>query len=207
LTYDEIRTAVVEAGRARRPVLAHAFGGQGLDDALQAGVRSIEHGTFLTEEQADAMARRDCWLVPTLAIQRDLIALSDQGTLPDYFTTKVERLKSRFGQGVALARAHGVPIAVGSDFFSRAQHGTNLRELARLREAGLTIEETMVAATWEGARLCGVSDHLGRIAEGYQFDAVIFDEDPSPPEFFAADSPVTGVFKAGRPIVRHPAFE
>jgi imidazolonepropionase-like amidohydrolase len=206
LTYEEVRAAVVEAGRAGRPVMAHAFGGEGLDAAVEAGVRSIEHGTFLTDAQAARMAERECWLVPTLAIQQDLVALS-QENLPDYFAAKVARLKSRFGEGVAVAREHGVSIAVGSDFFSRDQHGTNLRELALLRHAGLTIEETMLAATWEGARLCGVSDHLGRVAEGYTFDAVIFDHDPSPIDFFAGSAPVTGVFKAGRPIVRHPALE
>ena len=65
--------AVLEAGRRGKPVLSHAVAGEGIDLAVANGVRSIEHGTLLTESQAAAMAAAGCWLVPTLSIIRDLL--------------------------------------------------------------------------------------------------------------------------------------
>lgn len=204
LTVEEVRVAVQEAARKGRHVMVHAFGGEGIDVALEAGVRSIEHGTFLTERQAARMAGQECWLVPTLAIHHDVLGWYAEGRLPAYFAAKAARLQDGFSRGVEIARAHGVPIAVGSDFFSREQHGTNLRELALLREAGLTAEETLLAATLEGARLCGVADELGLLEPGYRFDAILLDEEPSPVGFFATGDRVRGVFKDGRPATLPP---
>jgi imidazolonepropionase-like amidohydrolase len=83
-TQEEIRAAVFEASRRGRHVAAHAYGGEGLDNAVRAGVRSIEHGGFLTEEHAAAMAKAGCWLVPTLSAMRDTLewARSDRLTPP-----------------------------------------------------------------------------------------------------------------------------
>ena len=70
-TAEEIATAVFEAGRRGRPVASHAIAGQGISAAVAAGVRSIEHGVLLTEEQAASMAAAGCWLVPTLCVQHE----------------------------------------------------------------------------------------------------------------------------------------
>ena len=67
-TAAEIEAAVSEARRRGRSVMVHAFGGDGTDDAISAGVRSVEHGLFLTEEQATRMAATGCGLVPTLSV-------------------------------------------------------------------------------------------------------------------------------------------
>jgi imidazolonepropionase-like amidohydrolase len=207
---EEIEVAVLEAQRKGRPVMVHAFGGEGLTTAVRAGARSIEHGYFVTEEQAREMSARGCWLVPTLSIIREVVgwaeaAVAGTGTpLPEYSIAQALRVKPLIGESVRVAREHGVPIAAGTDFINRDQHGRNLEELLYLREAGLTPEEALLAGTLRGAELCGVADTYGRIAPGYTFDALVLDEDPGDLSLFAQPGAVTGVFKGGEPVVEHP---
>jgi imidazolonepropionase-like amidohydrolase len=198
-TREEIQIAVEEAERRGKGVMVHAFGGEGLDLAVEAGVRSVEHGVFLTEEQAKTMAASDCWLVPTLSITHAMLGWADAGLLPPYSTRKVEVLREVVGQAVSMARDAGVRIALGTDHVSRDQHGTNLREICLLHEAGLSPEEALLSATRSGAELCGVADRLGRIATGCRFDAIVLDRDPSDLSVFAGADRPTAVFKAGRP--------
>jgi imidazolonepropionase-like amidohydrolase len=207
LAPDEIRTAVVEAARKGKGVMAHAFGGAGLDNAINAGVRSIEHGLFLTEAQAERMAAADVWLVPTLIIVRDLIRWAKAGSLSTATTRKALAIEPKLADAVQIARAAGVRIALGTDFVSSEQHGLNLGELVLMHEAGLSAEETLLAATIRGAELCGVADRYGRTAPGYFFDAILLDEDPSDISIFARPDAVTGVFKGGAPVLRHQRFE
>jgi imidazolonepropionase-like amidohydrolase len=200
LTPEEIAVAVNEAGRKGKPVAAHAYGGEGLTNAVRAGVRSIEHGGFLTEEQATLMAASGCFLVPTLSAMRDCLRWAQDGALTPTQCRKVLGLGLDLGRCVEIAKEHGVPLACGTDYISRTQHGGNLEELALMRQAGLTVEETLLAATAGGAQLCGVADEYGRIAPGYVFDAIVLDDDPGDLSALA----VTGVFKAGAPVVAHP---
>ena len=202
-TPEEIAMAVFEAGRRGKPVLSHASAGEGIDLAVANGVRSIEHGTLLTESQAEAMAAAGCWLVPTLSILNDLIdtALVQQSeasvAVPSYAMKKVLALRDSFGECVRIARDAGVRMATGCDWIDRRQHGRNLEELALLHEAGLTVEETLLAATASGAELCGVDDRYGRIAPGYVFDAIVLGRDPSDMAVFRDRTTVREVFKAG----------
>jgi imidazolonepropionase-like amidohydrolase len=213
LTEEEIRVAVAEAGRKGKWVMSHALGGEGISNAVRAGVRSIEHGNFVTEEQAAEMAAAGCWLVPTLAITEDLVRWAEEsacgsgGSMPPYAVEKALRMKSILGQQVMVAKEAGVQMAIGTDFINRAQHGRNLEELLLMRQAGLTVEETLLAATTGGAQLCGVAERFGRIAPGFVFDAIVIDEDPGDLSLFAEPGAVTGVFKAGDPVVPHPRLE
>jgi imidazolonepropionase-like amidohydrolase len=95
-------------------------------------------------------------------------------------------------------------MACGTDYISRQQHGRNLEEVLLMREAGLTPEEALLAATSAGAELCGVAHEYGRIAPGYVFDAIVLDQDPGDLSAFGQPGTVTGVFKAGIPVVPHP---
>jgi imidazolonepropionase-like amidohydrolase len=203
-SYDEVATAVTEAARRNKPVMSHAFGGPGLANAVRAGVRSIEHGIFLDEENAALMAGKGTWLVPTLVVWRDTIALAESGDLPEHGIRKALDLKTRIGTAVQIAKAHQVKIALGCDYYLFSKHGRNLEEISLLHQAGLTVEEALLAATWNGAQLCGVSERLGRIAPGYVFDAIVLDQDPGDPSVFERPGTVTGVFKAGVPVVPHP---
>jgi imidazolonepropionase-like amidohydrolase len=208
LTEEEITVAVFEAGRKGKGVMSHAFGGEGIDNAVRAGVRSIEHGIFLTEEQAASMAEKDCFLVPTLYVLNEVIGWAEQGgVLPPYAEQKALRLRDLRMNAVEVARAHGVKIVVGSDFVRRELHGHNLAELPLLHAAGLSVEETLLAATQVGAELLGVADRVGRIAPGYLFDAILLDDDPGDLSVFGRPGGVTGVFKGGRPVLAHPRVD
>jgi imidazolonepropionase-like amidohydrolase len=204
LTQEEIEIAVSEAGRRGKPVAAHAYGGEALTQAVRAGVRSIEHGAFLSEEQAELMAASGCFLVPTLSASRDCLRWAEQGVLSPAQCEKLLGLGLDLGSCIRVAKDYGVPLAMGTDYIDRKQHGNNLEELLLMHRAGLSVEDTLLAATQGGAELCGVAGDHGRIAEGYVFDATVLDLDPGDLECFATPGAVTGVFKSGTPVVAHP---
>jgi imidazolonepropionase-like amidohydrolase len=204
LSFEDLAVAVLEAGRRHLPVMVHALGGDAIRWAIESGARSIEHGIFLTEAHAAAMAARGCFLVPTLAIYERLVALARSGDLdPDRAARAIE-VGEHLGQAVQIARAAGVKVALGSDFGHRDDHGCNLSELALLHRAGLSVEEALLAATSVGAELCGVGDRLGRIAPGYQFDAIVLDHEPTDLAYLSEPGAVTGVFQRGTAAVVHP---
>jgi imidazolonepropionase-like amidohydrolase len=203
-TTEEIATAVFEAGRRGRPVASHASAGQGISAAVAAGVRSVEHGTLLTEEQAAAMAAAGCWLVPTLCVLHELLEAAkpdaDAGwAVPPHALPKIRELEELYGACVPIARDAGVRIATGCDWGDRRQHGRNLEEIALLHEVGMPVEEALLAATASGAELCGVADRYGSVAPGYVFDAVVLADDPSDVSVFRRPEAVREVFKAGVP--------
>jgi imidazolonepropionase-like amidohydrolase len=199
MTDLEIETAVFEAGRAGVPVAAHAYGGSGIDSAVAAGVRSIEHGIFLTEEQAVGMAESGCWLVPTLSVFYELEELGRNGLVSQSVADRVAEIMPAVGEAIAIAKAAGVRLALGTDL---VEQGPNLNEIRLMRDSGLTEGEALLAATSGGAELCGVTDR-GRIEAGMVFDAIILDRDPSDLEVFGTDRPVTGVFQNGIAVLRH----
>ena len=204
LTPEEIAVAVFEATRKAKGVAAHAYGGDGLTNAVRAGVRSIEHGGFLTEEQAALMAESGCFLVPTLSAMRDVLRWAEDGALTPTQCKKILDFNLDIGACVRIAKEYGVKLASGTDYITREQHGKNLEEVLLMHRAGLTVEEALLAATAGGAELCGVESRLGRIAEGYVFDAIVLDRDPGDLSCFAEPGVVTGVFQGGRPTVPHP---
>jgi imidazolonepropionase-like amidohydrolase len=203
LTPDEIEAAVFEASRKGRHVAAHAYGGEGLDNAVRAGVRSIEHAGFLTDEQASRMAEAGCWLVPTLSAMRDTLRWAESGRLTPRQREKVLGFGLELGAAVRIAKDHGVKLAIGTDYIMREQHGRNLEEVALMHQAGLTVEEALLAATAGGAELCGVEQEYGRLAPGYVFDAIVLDSDPGDLSAFLEPGAVSGVFKGGVPVVAH----
>jgi imidazolonepropionase-like amidohydrolase len=203
-TLEEVETAVSEARRKGKPVAAHAYGGEGLDNAVAAGVRSIEHGGFLTEQQAKRMADAGCFLVPTLSAMRDTLVWAERGSLTPVQCRKILGFGLELGAAVRVAKAYGVPLALGTDYISRDQHGNNLEELQLMHEAGLTLEETLLVATAAGAELCGVGDRYGRIAPGYVFDALLLEREPSDLRELRAPGALGAVFKAGRAVLGGP---
>jgi imidazolonepropionase-like amidohydrolase len=198
-TREEIDVAVFEARRRDVPVFAHAYGDEGLTTAVAAGVRSIEHGTFITEEQAAQMAAAGCYLVPTLAIAHDVVRWAEEGRiLPAYAAEKaLERIKPVLGDAVKIARDAGVKMVTGTDYIHREEHGRNLEEIWYLHDAGLSAGEALLAATRNGAQLCGVDDRYGTVATGFSFDAVVLARDPSDLRIFSDPDSVVGVFKDG----------
>ncbi len=199
---EEVAVAVAEATGRRKPVMAHAYGGPGLTTAVRAGVRSIEHGLWLTESQAAEMAEKGCWLVPTLAVMYELGEGADKGAFDDYITAKIREIQPVLGEAVAIARAAGVRIALGTDLITQR---ANLQEILLVQRSGLSVPEALLAATKEGAELCGVGDRLGSLKPGYEADFIVLDADPSDLEVFAGESPAAAVYQRGKLVCRRPA--
>ena len=200
-TADEITAAVAEAGRRGKPTMAHALGGSAIGTAVGAGVRSIEHGLWLTEADAAAMAEAGTFLVPTLGIYAQLA--EQAATLPARVARRASAAGQVLGQAVRIAKAAGVPIALGTDFAHRERHGHNLAEITHLVRAGLTTGEALLAATANGAELCGLGGITGRLQVGYRFDAIVLDADPSDAEIFTDPDSVTAVFAGGHAVRPH----
>jgi imidazolonepropionase-like amidohydrolase len=206
-TLEEVQTAVSEATRGKKFVMAHAIGGKGLDIALDAGVRSIEHGVYMTEAQAARMAEVGSYLTPTLSIYQAVAKMADDGVFPPDTATSAWALRERLGESVRMAKAFGIPVALGSDLSSRDLHGRNLEEISWLHQAGLSVEEALLSATAVGADLCGVGDRYGRLRPGYAFDAILLKNDPSDADIFRTRDYADAVFKGGVAYAVSPELE
>ena len=205
-TTQELETAVGEATMRGKPVMVHALGGEAIAVAVRAGARSIEHGLGLTESDAALMAAHGATLVPTLGIYAHLADRATvPGGLPEPARSRALEAGARLGEAVRIARAAGVRIALGTDFAHREMHGDNLSEITHLVQAGLNLPEALLAATANGAELCGLGSTTGRLAPGYRFDAVLMDAEPTAAAF-SDHSFVTGVVQAGRAVLTHPRW-
>jgi imidazolonepropionase-like amidohydrolase len=182
LTYDEIRAAVAEATKRGKFVAAHAHDAKGAHDAVRAGVRSVEHGTYITDQTLRLMKERGAFLVPTLAV---MSALGDpKGLTADEIALgiRTRHMQSAIRAMVRKAHALGIPIAAATDgtyddgdetAAIRVQHDMEI-----MRECGLTPMEAIVAATRNGARVLGIDARTGTLEAGKEADLLVFDRNP-----------------------------
>ncbi|MFT4044048.1 MAG: amidohydrolase family protein [Gordonia sp. (in: high G+C Gram-positive bacteria)] len=200
-TTREIEAAIgVAAARGVR-VMVHSWGGDSLDAAIGAGAASIEHGIHLTPDQARRAAAAGTTFVPTLTVYRQVQQMVHAGELPGVAPERIDAAVAVHQRAVLHARDAGLAIALGSDFGTARQHGTNLIEIASLIRAGLTGPEALIAATRSGALLLG-DGGSGRIAAGDRADAVILDADPHDPHTYESGAHVRAVLKDGRFVYR-----
>jgi imidazolonepropionase-like amidohydrolase len=183
LSEAEIRAAVTEAAKAGLFVAAHAHAREGAAAAVRAGVRSIEHGTWVDDATLEEMKQRGTYFVPTLAVMSPLG--DPQGNSADDVALQL-RTQSMMGPVRAAARkAHalGIVVATGTDG-SYADHEDTGRirvahEIAMLRDyGGFTPMESLTAATLNGARVLGIESRTGSVRVGLEADLVVFDGDP-----------------------------
>jgi imidazolonepropionase-like amidohydrolase len=179
-------------------VMSHAHGAEGIKRAVRAGVRSIDHGTFLDDEAVSMMVEQGTWLVPTLTAGDTTEQMAEDPKLPDVIREKLRGLGRPEADAFRLAAEAGVKIAMGTDC-PVAPHGTNLRELRLMSENGLTPERALVAATSSAAELMGLQDELGKLAPGYRADLVVVDGDPF--DFATLPDRITQVWKDGAKVV------
>ena len=176
---DEIRAVVDEAHKAGLKVAAHAENRAGVNDALAAGVDSVEHGYFLRNaEGLDMLVDTGAYLVPTL-MAYDLIANGlEEGVPPE----AVEKAKAALDYNTAGFRAAldaGARIAMGSDAGTAFNdHGRSWREASFMVGNGMRPMDAIVAATRNGADLLGLGDRVGTVEPGKIADLVIVDGDP-----------------------------
>ncbi|HBO47290.1 MULTISPECIES: amidohydrolase family protein [Pediococcus] len=180
LSEVEMQVAVEEAHSKHMTVAAHAQGNQGIQNALDAGVDSIEHGIYIDEHQADFMRDHNVYLVPTLNACTS-ISKYGKGKIPDYMLTKNEKVKTDFYKNISMALNKGVKIAVGTDAgtpFNTFKMGT-LEELALLvHKIGATPYQALLGTTSYAAQLLRIDDNYGSLATGKVADFLVLKENP-----------------------------
>jgi imidazolonepropionase-like amidohydrolase len=202
---EELRAIVEEATRADRIVAAHCHGKPGIMAALEAGCRTIEHGSYLDEEAAQAMVEAGAVLVPTRFIVQHLVDHGLASGMPEYAYAKITAIADRHFEAMQTAIAVGVKIALGTDIFVRSALGQNGRELTYLVEAGMTPLQAIEAATANGPLTVGPqAPSSGLLLEGCDAYIICLDADPLD-DIGVLGNPdhITHVFKAGR-IVKDP---
>ena len=176
---DEIRAVVDEAHKAGLRVAAHAENPDGVNDALSAGVDSIEHGYFLRNtEGLDMLVDSGTYLVPTL-MAYDLIANGlEQGVPPEAVEKANDALEYNTA-GFRAALDAGAGIAMGSDAGTAFNdHGRSWREASFMVRHGMSPMSAIVAATRNGADLLGLGDQVGTVEPGKMADLIVVDGDP-----------------------------
>jgi len=177
MTYEEIKAVCDETHKAHLRVFCHSSGGQGITDAILAGVDSLEHAHWITDEQADLMAEHGVFYVPTFTVViRGLEHRKAQGVTGERgYLEKAIDVKYQ-----SLARVHkaGAKIALGTDAGFMVRHGDNARELEAFVDGGMTPMEAIMAATSVGADHLDMADLVGTIEAGKYADVVIVDGDP-----------------------------
>jgi len=158
--------------------MAHAHGAEGADAAVRAGVRSIEHGTYLTDDTLQLMAKQGTYFDPTADIVNDL---SEAGG--DYDNAGLKRrgemMRPILKSAIAKALKYGVKIVAGSDTgYGPTSVARVSREAGELVAAGLSPLQAVQAATITNAELLKLDKQIGSIEPGYEADLLIVDGNP-----------------------------
>ncbi len=195
---EELRAIVEEAQAANLYVMAHAYSPRAVTRAVQAGVRSIEHGNLIDEATARLMKQEGVWLVPTLATYA---ALDDEGLRLGWSASMMEKLarvRAKGIESIQIAKAHGVPMALGTDLLG-AMHERQSDEFA-LRAGALSPVEILQSATISAARLMGQEGRIGSLTRGAFADLLIVEGDPTRDAAVLAQPEVSlkVVMKAGK---------
>ena len=176
-TLEEMKAIVADAHRLGRKVAAHAHGAQGILWASQAGVDSIEHGSYIDDAAIAEMKKNGTYLVPTLYLGDWFIEHAAENHVPDFLLVKAKAVMPAARKNVAHAFASGVKVAFGTDA-AVYPHGLNAREFAVMVKLGLTPLQAIQAATVNAADLLGWSDKIGGIEPGKWADIIAVDGDP-----------------------------
>jgi imidazolonepropionase-like amidohydrolase len=173
----ELQAICQEASAADLYVLAHAYSSRAIRRAVEAGVRSIEHGNLLDDEAARAMAQAGAYLVPTLVTYA---ALADEGAKlgwSEAMLAKLERVRAHGVQSLQIAAAHGIPIAFGTDLLGH-MHARQNEEFA-IRASVQSPAAVVQSATSVAAKLLRQEGSLGVLAAGARADVLLVEGDPT----------------------------
>ena len=182
LSFEEISAAVREASAKGIFVAAHSHGTGGVNAAVRAGVRSIEHGTYADEATLKLMKQKGTFWVPTLAVMSPLGDPRGDGAEDIALQLRTYHMMKPLRQGVHRAHALGIPVATGTDgTYGDGDATSRIRiahEIEELVKCGYTPLEAITAATGTAARLLGVDSRTGTIAPGKEADLLVVDRNP-----------------------------
>ena len=177
-TEAELRVIVDEAATRNVPVMAHAHGAEGAHAAVSAGVRSIEHGTYLSDETLKLMAARGTFFDPTADIVNDLAEAGgdyDDGGL----MRRGDMMRPILRSAIGRAQKFGVKIVAGSDTgYGPSSVARVAREAGELVAAGLTTLQALQAATVTNAELLRLEKRIGAVETGFEADLMVIDTNP-----------------------------
>ncbi len=174
---DELKTIVAEAHRLGRKVAAHAHGGDGIKLAVEAGVDSIEHGSYIDDAGIKLMKAHGTYLVPTSYLGDWLLENAERIKLPAPLVEKAKAVLPAARKNLAAAFKQGVPVAFGTDA-AVYPHGLNGREFATYVQMGMTPLAALQSATVNASKLLGWEDRVGTIEKGKFADLIAVKGDP-----------------------------
>jgi imidazolonepropionase-like amidohydrolase len=174
-TIEEMQAIVADAHRLGRKVAAHAHGAQGILWATEAGVDSIEHGSYINDEGIAAMKKRGTYLVPTLYLEDWMI---EKGHLPPFYEQKMKDVSAVAKANIKRAVQAGVKIALGTDA-AVYPHGLNAHELdVYVNQIGMAPLAALQTATINAADLMGWTAKTGTLEPGKWADIIAVDKNP-----------------------------
>jgi len=176
-TLEEMKAIVADAHRLGRKVAAHAHGAEGIRWAAEAGVDSIEHGSYIDDAGIAAMKEHGTYLVPTLYLGDWMLENAGLTHLPPPLLAKAKEVIPAARKNIAHAFASGVKVAFGTDA-AVYPHGLNGHEFAVMVKLGLTPLQAIQSATVNAADLLGWTGKVGAVEPGAWADIVAVDGDP-----------------------------
>lgn len=179
LLREELATIVEEAHHAGRRVSTHAIGRDGIENAILAGVDTIEHGFHLDAELFALAIERGTYLVPTLSAVHGIVSEGESGGIPSWIVDKAKTEADRSTVMFAAAVEAGMNIAAGTDAGTPYNpHDGLVEEMVQMVSIGLTPARTLLSATRDGAVNAGLSQLTGTIEVGKAADLIVVDGDP-----------------------------
>ena len=176
---EEIAQIVKTANDYGFHVAAHAHGDEGMQRAVKAGVRTIEHGTLMSEETMDLMKEYGAYLVPTITAGKEVTEKAEiEGYYPELVVPKAKEIGPKIQNTFGKAYKRGVSIAFGTDA-GVFEHGKNAKEFGYMVEAGMPAMEALQVATIIPAQILKMEKESGQIASGFYADIIAVDEDPT----------------------------
>jgi imidazolonepropionase-like amidohydrolase len=178
-TIEEIKAICETAKDYGMYVAAHAHGDEGMRRAIIGGVKTIEHGTYMSDETMELMKKYDAYLVPTITAGKEVAEKAKiAGFYPDIVVPKALAVGPQIQGTFASAYKKGVGIAFGTDA-GVFKHGNNGKEFGFMVEAGMPAMETIQSATVTNAMLLNMESEIGQIKKGFYADIIAVDDDPT----------------------------
>jgi imidazolonepropionase-like amidohydrolase len=180
LTEEELRAGVEEAHKAGKKTATHAMGTRGIQNALRAGIDSIEHGVYLDDETVSIMLERNIPFIPTISALYNIETKGIKAGIPAFAVEKTLKVKPFHLESIRLAREAGVLVAAGTDAGTPFNlHGENLGEIKLLVDyGGFSSMAAIEAGTRIAARVLGLEKELGTVAEGKVADLLLVEGNP-----------------------------
>lgn len=175
---EEIKAITTTAKDYNMLTAAHAHGDEGMQRAILGGIKTIEHGTFMSEETMELMKKYDAYLVPTITAGKEVALKAEvEGFYPEIVVPKAREVGPQLQSTFAKAYKKGVKIAFGTDA-GVYDHGKNGKEFGYMVEAGMPALAAIQSATITNAMLLGVANEIGQIKPNFFADIIAVDKNP-----------------------------